>query len=81
MDAQKSMPILGNCRLLGVIGDPIKHSLSPVMHNAAIQAYAHEQGMASVPFVYVPLQIALEDLETAIAGLDGKKMLGTFLAL
>ena len=40
------------------------------MHNAAIQAYAQEQGMKSVPFVYVPLQIALEDLDTAIAGLD-----------
>ena len=66
---KQSLPVLGNCQLLGVIGDPIKHSLSPVMHNAAIQEYAQHQGLGSVPFLYLPLNIALDDLPTAIAGL------------
>lgn len=53
--------ITGTTQLLGVIGDPIKHSLSPVMHNAAIQHLG-------VDYVYVPFPIKAEDLEVAIAG-------------
>jgi shikimate dehydrogenase len=64
------LPILGNCRLLGVIGDPIQHSLSPVMHNAAIEFYAKEQGLRAMPFVYMPFNIAADRLSTAIAGLE-----------
>lgn len=69
MTSHQILPVLGNCRLLGVIGDPIKHSLSPVMHNAALQAYAVDQGLDAVPYVYLPLNISFKDLETAIAGL------------
>ncbi|NJK29528.1 MAG: shikimate dehydrogenase, partial [Acaryochloris sp. SU_5_25] len=32
--------ITGATKLLGVMGYPIEHSLSPVMHNAALQALA-----------------------------------------
>jgi len=32
------MTISGKTRVCGVIGDPIEHSLSPIMHNAAFQA-------------------------------------------
>ena len=32
------MIISGKTRVYGVIGDPIEHSLSPVMHNAAFEA-------------------------------------------
>ncbi len=28
--------ITGKTKLLGIIGDPVEHSLSPVMHNVAI---------------------------------------------
>jgi shikimate dehydrogenase len=54
--------ILGSTRLLAVIGNPIKHSLSPVMHNAAI---AH----LGVNYTYIPLEIASENFPTALAGL------------
>lgn len=55
------MPITGSTQLLGVIGDPIAHSLSPVMHNAALA----ELG---VDAVYVAFPVAAEGLEAAIAG-------------
>jgi shikimate dehydrogenase len=53
--------ITGTTQLLGVIGHPIEHSLSPVMHNAAIA----ELG---INVVYLPLPVAPADLATAIAG-------------
>lgn len=54
--------IFGTTKILGVMGFPVSHSLSPVMHNAAIAAMG-------LDYVYVPLPIAVEDLPTAIAGL------------
>ncbi len=54
--------ILGTTKILGIMGFPVSHSLSPVMHNAAIAAMG-------LDYVYVPLPIAVEDLGTAIAGL------------
>ena len=44
---------------LGVVGDPVAHSLSPQMQNAALQ----ECGVA---LGYAPFQIAPDELETAI---------------
>jgi shikimate dehydrogenase len=54
--------ISGKSRLLGVLGDPVSHSLSPRMHNAAIQSL-------DLPFVYVPLPCASQDLGPVIQGL------------
>ncbi|MBD1911020.1 MULTISPECIES: shikimate dehydrogenase [unclassified Leptolyngbya] len=51
----------GKTGLLGVIGYPVKHSLSPTMHNAAI---AH----LNVNYVYLPLPVHPDALEAAIAG-------------
>ncbi|MFY7801800.1 MAG: shikimate dehydrogenase [Limnoraphis robusta] len=53
--------IKGTTKLLGVIGDPIEHSLSPVMHNAAIT----EMG---VDYIYLPFPIKSTDLDVALAG-------------
>jgi shikimate dehydrogenase len=57
-----SSSILGTTKILGVMGFPISHSLSPVMHNAAIVALNFD-------YVYLPFPIPVEDLSTAIAGL------------
>ena len=54
--------ITGTTQLLGVIGDPVEHSLSPLMQNAAITKIG-------VDFVYLPFPVKAENLETAIAGL------------
>lgn len=53
--------IKGTTKILGVIGYPIAHSLSPAMHNAAI---AH----LGVDFVYLAFPVKPEDLKVAISG-------------
>jgi shikimate dehydrogenase len=49
-------------RLVGLIGDPVSHSLSPRMQNAAFAA-------RGLDWAYVPLRVAVERLEEAVAGL------------
>ncbi|MEI6443158.1 MAG: shikimate dehydrogenase [Nostocales cyanobacterium ELA583] len=53
--------ITGKTKLLGVIGHPVEHSLSPLMHNAAL-------AKLGLDYVYLPFPIAPENLERAIAG-------------
>ncbi|WP_405130487.1 shikimate dehydrogenase [Paenibacillus sp. FSL H8-0317] len=48
--------------LLGVMGDPIAHSKSPAMHNAALQA-------AGVNGMYMPLHVHPGQLEAAVRGI------------
>ncbi len=55
--------IKGTTKLLGVIGDPIAHSLSPVMHNAAISHLG-------VDFVYLAFPVKPEDLKAALLGFE-----------
>lgn len=55
--------ITGTTQLLGVIGYPIAHSLSPVMHNAAMA----ELG---VDWVYVPFPIHPDHLAEAVRGFN-----------
>ncbi len=62
-------PISGRTGLLGVIGDPIGHTLSPVMHNAAIA----ELGL---DLVYLPFPVAPENLAAALQGFAGIGLLG-----
>ncbi|MBJ9988069.1 MULTISPECIES: shikimate dehydrogenase [Paenibacillus] len=48
--------------LLGVIGDPIAHSKSPVMHKAALAALG-------IPGAYVPMRVSREQVGTALEGI------------
>ncbi|MEK3919717.1 shikimate dehydrogenase [Paenibacillus sp. FSL K6-2393] len=52
-----SLPVL-----LGVMGDPIAHSKSPAMHNAALQ-------VAEVNGMYMPLHVHPDQLEAAVRGI------------
>jgi shikimate dehydrogenase len=56
------MALTAHTQLLGVLGDPIHHSLSPTMHNAALA----ELGL---DYVYLAWRVAAADLATAVAGL------------
>ena len=55
------MQITGKTKIVGVIGDPVEHSRSPQMHNAAIA----ELGL---DYVYVPFRIKPDALPAAIEG-------------
>ena len=54
--------ITGETKLIGLLGHPVAHSLSPRMQNAAFAALA-------LDFVYVPLDVPPERLEGALRGL------------
>jgi len=55
------MEISGKTKLCCVIGDPVEHSLSPVMHNAAFKEL-------NLDFVYVAFTVRKDELKNAIAG-------------
>jgi shikimate dehydrogenase len=54
--------ISGRARLVGLLGDPVSGSLSPVMQNAAFAA-------RGLHWAYVPLPVRAERLEDALRGL------------
>ena len=61
--------ITGKTKLLGIIGDPVEHSLSPLMHNAAI-------ANLEVDYIYVPFPVKEENLTKAIAGFSAVDIRG-----
>lgn len=54
--------INGNTELFGIIGNPVRHSLSPAMHNAAFASLGMNR-------VYVPMPV--NDVAQAMSGLRG----------
>lgn len=54
--------VLGTTRIYGIIGYPIRHSLSPVMQNEALR-------LAGLDAVYVPFEVEPQRLEEAVKGL------------
>ena len=63
------MNIKASSQVLGVIGDPIAHSFSPDMHNAAIDALG-------VDFCYVAFHVSPDRVGEAVNGLRGLEILG-----
>jgi shikimate dehydrogenase len=61
--------ITGDTQLLGVLGCPVEHSLSPAMHNAALCSRAAALGHLSLAYVYLPLRVEPKDLGSALAGM------------
>ncbi|QWV95050.1 shikimate dehydrogenase [Geomonas oryzisoli] len=56
------MTITGKTTVTGIIGWPVSHSLSPVLHNAAFRAL-------DLDWIYVPFPVAPERLAQGVAGL------------
>ncbi len=52
-----------NTKLIAIIGNPVQHSLSPLIHNSAFQ----NQGLN---FIYVAIDLANENLSKAVEGLS-----------
>jgi shikimate dehydrogenase len=63
------MNITSKTRICALIGDPVEHSMSPLIHNAA---YA-ELGL---DFVYVSFRVVKEHLAEAVAGLRALNVRG-----
>lgn len=61
--------ITGETKLLGIIGDPVEHSRSPLMQNAAIT----ELG---VDYVYIPFPVKGENLQQALDGFAAIDLVG-----
>jgi len=61
--------ITGKTKLAGVVGWPVGHSLSPMIHN-------HWIAEAGVDAAYVPLPVKPDDFETAIRGLQAAGFVG-----
>lgn len=64
-----SQKLTGTTQNLGVMGWPIRHSLSPVLQNAALEK-------AGLDYVYVALPVPPEKLRTAVAGLQAMGFAG-----
>ena len=54
--------ITGKIKLCGLIGDPVEHTMSPAMHNAAYR-------QMGLDYVYVPFRVKPEELGKAIDGI------------
>ena len=63
------MQITGQTKIVGIIGDPIKHSRSPQIHNAAITALG-------LDYVYVPFHVQPDNLGAAIEGFKAANVVG-----
>ena len=63
------MIITGRTRVVGVIGDPVGHSLSPIMHNTEFMRLG-------LDYVYVPWRVASADLAAAVAGFRAQNVAG-----
>lgn len=63
------MQIDGETRLIGILGDPVSHSLSPHMQNAALEAMG-------LNICYVPLQVKPQFLKDAVSGLKAMRFIG-----
>lgn len=68
------MKITSATKVLGVIGDPIAHSLSPIMHNGWIADHG-------IDAVYVALRFQSEDAEHDIRALKGLGFTGLNVTL
>jgi shikimate dehydrogenase len=63
------MHIDGNTRLVGIIGNPLEHSLSPIIHNAAFD-------YLGLNWCYVPLPVQEGRLSKAIEGIKALNFTG-----
>jgi shikimate dehydrogenase len=68
------VPQTGNATICGIIGDPIGHTISPVMHNAAF-------GALGLNYRYFPFPVKKEELKEAISRMRAQNFRGLNVTL
>ncbi len=63
------MILSGTSRVYGLLGDPVAHSLSPLMQNRAFQAH-------HIDAVYLPFHVFPDDLPVAVNGIRALNIAG-----
>lgn len=61
--------VTGKTRLIGVIGNPVEHSISPMLHNTLCRHFG-------VDIIYVPFKVEKSDLDNAVKGMKAINILG-----
>ncbi len=61
--------ISGKTKICALIGDPVEHTMSPVMHNAAYKKLG-------LDYIYIPFRVSPEQLESAVNGLRALNVCG-----
>jgi shikimate dehydrogenase len=64
-----SRNVTGATRVAGVFGYPVRHSWSPIMHNAAFEALG-------LNYIYVPFSVHPDNLEAAVGGIRAFDLVG-----
>lgn len=68
------MNITGKTKILGIFGCPITHTLSPLMHNTAIDKIG-------LDMVYLPFEVEPKDLENAVNAIRTLNILGVNITI
>lgn len=63
------MKITGKTKIVGIFGYPVKHTLSPLMHNAAFR-------VMRLDYCYVPFEVRPENLKEAMEGIRALNIRG-----
>ena len=69
-----TIPITGHTGFTGLLGTPVKHSISPLMHNESFR-------QLGLDLVYLCFDVGEEQLETAVAGLKAAGIAGFNLTM
>lgn len=63
------MVVSGKTKIVGIFGDPISHTLSPAMHNAAFKAM-------NLDICYIPFRVSPDSLADAVRAVRSLNLLG-----
>ncbi len=68
-DMESNIAVSGKTRVCGLIGDPVEHTLSPLIHNSLA-------ALMGIDLIYVPMRVESGSVESAVRGAYDLGMLG-----
>lgn len=68
------MKITGRTKILGIFGYPVSHTLSPLMHNTALEANG-------LDMVYLPFEVSPDSIQAAAAGIKAINLSGVNITI